>query len=412
MSLKKKGLKVMKSGENKTFNHHVVKEGNKSLVLNKIIEASPISRASVASELGLNKGTVSSLVNDLLEDYLIYESGPGASSGGRRPVMLLFNEAAGYSIGIDLGVNYLLGALTDLNGNIVHTKEIVFKDFSYEEIKDELFIVIDFLIAAAPPSPHGIIGIGVGVPGIVDNNGTILLAPNLNWKNLNLMEVLENKYGLPIIIENEANSGAYGEKKFGAGTEYDNIIYISAGVGIGIGLILNGSLYKGSKGFSGEMGHMTIQVDGPECRCGNRGCWELYASEQALITKAESTGLLQKDHEKFDLANLHALAKDGNKDAIALFEQTGDYLGVGINNIINTFNPQQVIIGNRLATAKKWLEEPLNKRVNKQALWFQRNDLQINFSELSTFSSALGAAAFSIENFLQASIQQKKVTPG
>ena len=397
----------MKIGENKTWNHHVVKEGNKSLVLKKIINHSPISRASVAQEVGLNKGTVSSLVNDLLEDYLIYESGPGKSSGGRRPVMLIFNEKAGYSVGIDIGVNYLLGILTDLNGNICNEKEVTFKNLSYEEIEKQLFNTIDYLIVSAPESPHGIIGIGVGVPGIVDNNGEILLAPNLNWKNLNLKRVLENKYRLPVIIENEANAGAYGEKKFGAGKESEHIIYVSAGIGIGVGLILNGSLYKGSNGFSGELGHMTIQVNGPACRCGNKGCWELYASEQALLAAAEKMQVSPLTEKELELTDLLALAEQGDTKVISLFEQAGDYLGVGINNIINSFNPQQVIIGNRMASSHKWLNKTLTDRVSNQALWFQQNDLSICFSQLSTFSSALGASAFSIENFLTVCMQQK-----
>ena len=393
--------------ENKTWNHHVVKEGNKSLVLKKIINHSPISRAAVAQEVGLNKGTVSSLVNDLLEDHLIYESGPGKSSGGRRPVMLLFNEKAGYSVGVDIGVNYLLGVLTDLNGNICNEKEVSFKNLSYEEIEVQLFNTIDYLMASAPKSPHGIIGIGVGVPGIVDNDGEILLAPNLNWKNLNLKLVLENKYHLPVIIENEANAGAYGEKKFGAGKDSEHIIYVSAGIGIGVGLILNGSLYKGSNGFSGELGHMTIQVNGPTCRCGNKGCWELYASEQALLTAAEKMNLASLTGKELELSDLLALAEQGDPKVISLFEQAGDYLGVGINNIINGFNPQQVIIGNRMASSYKWLNKTLTDRVSNQALWFQQNDLTICFSELGTFSSALGASAFSIENFLSVSMQQK-----
>ncbi|WP_421103106.1 ROK family transcriptional regulator [Sporosarcina psychrophila] len=394
---------------NQTWNHHVVKKGNKSLVLDKIKNNSPISRAAVANQTGLNKGTVSSLVSELLEDHLIYESGPGESSGGRRPVMLLFNKFAGYSIGIDLGVNYLLGVLTDLDGNIYQEKIMSFKNLSYTEIEENLFNIIDFLISSAPSSPHGIVGIGVGVPGIVDNNGDILLAPNLNWTNVNLKTTLQKKYNLPVIIENEANAGAYGEKRFGAGKEFDNIIYVSAGIGIGVGLILNGSLYKGSNGFSGELGHMTIQVNGSKCRCGNDGCWELYASEQALINKAGLLEIPFPSDKEGDLNNLVTLAENGNKEVISLFEQTGDYLGVGINNIINIFNPQQVIIGNRMASSKKWLKESLNKRVTNQALWFQRSDLQIDFSELSTLSSALGVAAFSIENFLSVSIQQRSV---
>lgn len=396
----------MKLSANQTWNHHVVKEGNKSLVLDKIKYNSPISRASVASQVGLNKGTVSSLVNDLLEEHLIYESGPGQSSGGRRPVMLLFNEKSGYSIGIDLGVNYLLGVLTDLKGNIHIEKQMTFKNLSYEDIEIKLFETIDFLLTSTPECPHGVIGIGVGVPGIVDKDSNILLAPNLNWRNVNLKAVLQDRYALPIIIENEANAGAYGEKQFGAGKEFENVIYVSAGIGIGVGLILNGSLYKGFNGFSGELGHMTIQAGGAKCRCGNEGCWELYASEQALLRQAEK---LDIPADMQDLEGLVILAESGNEKVIKLFEQAGDYLGIGINNIINIFNPQQVIIGNRLAYSKKWLKESLNKRVTNQALWFQQNNLQIDFSELSTRSTALGVAAFSIENFLSVSIQQNTV---
>lgn len=272
---------------NRTWNQHVVKKENKSLVLETILEFSPISRADIAKQTGLNKGTVSSLVNELLEEQLIYESGSGVSSGGRRPVMLLFKQEAGYAIGIDIGVNYILGILTDLQGDICHEKTIHFNHLTYEEITKELFHVIDSLISSMPSSHYGVVGIGIGVPGIISTDGQILLAPNLNWKSKNLKGLLEDHYHLPVHIENEANAGAYGEKRFGAGKESDNIIYVSVGIGIGVGLILNGKLYKGNNGFSGELGHMTIEADGIKCRCGNQGCWELYASEQALIHNAE-----------------------------------------------------------------------------------------------------------------------------
>src|SRR5690625_986935 len=133
----------------KTWNQHVVKKENKALVLDKIKQNSPISRADIATSTGLNKGTVSSLVNDLLVEELIYESGPGKSSGGRRPVMLLFNQLAGCSIGIDLGVNYLLGVLTDLNGNILHQENIKFNNLTYEEIICHIFRVIDLIVLFA-----------------------------------------------------------------------------------------------------------------------------------------------------------------------------------------------------------------------------------------------------------------------
>ncbi|SDM23293.1 ROK family transcriptional regulator [Sediminibacillus halophilus] len=396
----------MKLTMNQTWNQHVVKKGNKSLVLETIKDHSPISRAETANRTGLNKGTVSSLVSELLEEQLISESGPGVSSGGRRPVMLLFNQLAGYSIGIDIGVNYLLGVLTDLQGNICDEKRESYTDLTYEEIKVKLFDIIDYLTNAAPPSPYGIVGIGVGVPGTVSNTGEILLAPNLEWKNIHLQAVLERKYQVPVVIENEANAGAYGEKRFGAGKDLEDIIYVSAGIGIGVGLILNGSLYKGNNGFSGELGHMTIEVDGKKCRCGNKGCWELYAAEQALLSNAAK---LPDAPDQPTLENLSKLADDGDEQVIRLFEQVGDYLGVGLNNIINIFNPQQVIIGNRMASAKKWLRDPLISRMVNQTLWFQQKDLQIQFSELSTHSTALGVAAFSVENFFKVDLQNQVV---
>ena len=229
-----------------TYNQHVVKKGNKSLVLQTIQEFTPISRADIANQTGLNKGTVSSQVSELLNENLILESGPGVSSGGRRPVMLLFNHLAGYSIGVDIGVNYILGILTDLQGNIRNEKLIKFQDRTYEEIKDELFTIVDSLIESMPESPYGLVGIGIGVPGTVSTDGEILLAPNLNWKNINLRKTMEAKYNVPVQIENEANAGAYGEKKFGAGKDSSNIIYVSVGIGIGVDGSGRGKLSPGT----------------------------------------------------------------------------------------------------------------------------------------------------------------------
>ncbi|MBP1969311.1 glucokinase-like ROK family protein [Virgibacillus natechei] len=386
---------------NRTWNQHVVKKENKSLVLETIIGCSPISRADIANQTGLNKGTVSSLVNELHQEQLIYESGPGVSSGGRRPVMLLFKQEAGYSIGIYIGVNYILGILTDLQGEIYHERTIKFNQLTYEEITNELFQVIDSLISAMPPSHYGIVGIGIGVPGIISTDGQILLAPNLNWKNKNLKGLLEDHYHLPVHIENEANAGAYGEKRFGAGKDSDNIIYVSVGIGIGVGLILNGELYKGINGLSGELGHMTIEIDGLKCRCGDQGCWELYASEQALIKNAEQKLPTElHSNEDITLENLLRLSESGNMDTMRLFEEIGMYLGIGINNIINIFNPEQIIIGNRLASSEKWLKGAMEDKLKPSTFSTHHKDLTIDFSSLSTHSSAMGVAAFAVESFL------------
>ncbi|PPA70693.1 ROK family transcriptional regulator [Jeotgalibacillus proteolyticus] len=382
-----------------TWNQHVVKKGNKSIVFQYIINHTPISRADIAKATGLNKSTVSSLVSELLDENLIYESGPGESSGGRRPVMLLFNELSGFSIGIDLGVNYLLGILTDLSGNIVNEEKVHFTELPYEQIQEELFTMITTLIKNAPSSTYGVIGIGIGVPGAVNKEGEVLHAPNLMWENVKLKSIVEEKYSIPVIIANEANAGAYGEKKFGAGKDANNLVYVSAGTGIGAGLILNGQLYQGNNGFSGEMGHMTIEVDGPQCTCGSNGCWELYASEKALLIKA---ALVQKTAVSSEIS-LEALLKLAPEDPhiLNLFKEIGTYLGVGINNIIQTFNPDHVIIGNRLEAAKHYLNNPIVTYIKEHTQPFHQNELEVSFSQLSTHSTALGVAAFTVESFLQ-----------
>ncbi|PGT90699.1 MULTISPECIES: ROK family transcriptional regulator [Bacillaceae] len=379
-----------------TWNQQIVKKNNTLLVFQTITNEEPISRADIAQQTGLNKATVSSLVNELLTKNLVYESGPGESSGGRRPVLLHYNVNAGYSIGIDLGVNYILGVVTDLKGKILLEKTVKVNEHTFIEVTEQIKQVIHSLIKELPKTPYGIIGIGLGIPGIVDKQGEIRVAPNLGWKNSDIKTLLEEEFQIPVIVENEANAGAYGEKQFGVGQDYKNIVYVSAGIGIGVGLILNNELYQGLHGFSGEMGHMVINMNGIPCSCGSKGCWEAYASEHALLKSAGSDSTLESLIDK---------AQNQDEKAIALFKETGQYIGYGINNIINTFNPEQIIIGNRLAMAQTWIKQSMLDIIYSHSLSFQQQDLQISFSKHSTHSAALGVAAITTESFIQRELQ-------
>lgn len=384
-----------------TANQHLVKQINKTLVLDTIKKNASISRADIAQMVGLNKGTVSSLVNELIEENLICETGRGQSSGGRRPVMLLFNQEAGYSIGIDLGVNYIFGIMTDLNGNIVSEINENLTVRSYDAVLGSLKAVIKRLIETTNVSPYGVVGIGIGVPGLIHNDGRILMAPNLGWQNIRLKEEIEHEFGITVIVENEANAGAYGEKLFGAGKNFENILYVSAGIGIGVGVILNGQLYTGVNGFSGEMGHTVIQVRGKDCHCGSSGCWELYASEQALLEEAAKDLPTELTGQGLTIEKLIELARNGNSDVLRLFHNIGEYLGIGINNMINSFNPEQVIIGNSLVIAKDLLENSIKKFVKRHTMEYHQKGLTISFSELNTHATAIGVSALSIESFFK-----------
>ncbi|WP_442956387.1 ROK family transcriptional regulator [Paenibacillus sp. YIM B09110] len=370
----------------------LIKKMNTSIVLEAVIKHAPLSRAQISELTGLNKATVSSLVQDLIDSNLVLEIGPGESSGGRKPVMLLFNGTAGYAVGIDLGVNYIRGVLSDLEGNVVSELQRRMKRQDPDFALEQLASCIEELMGKAPESAYGIVGIGVGVPGIVDDHGSILFAPNLKWRQVELQRLLEERFELPVTIDNEANAGAQGEQKYGAGRGIRNQIYVSVGIGIGTGIILNKELYKGASGFSGELGHLSIEYNGKPCSCGNQGCWELYASENALLERAASLG--------FDsLEDLLASAEEGNEQVRELISSIGDYLGAGIANIVNVFNPDVVIIGNRMSRAKTWLEQSVQAAVDRRTLSYHRERLLILFAELQDQSAVRGAAYYAISKF-------------
>ncbi|MFD0676093.1 MULTISPECIES: ROK family protein [unclassified Paenibacillus] len=374
---------------------NLVKKINKSIVLEHIKDNAPVSRAKIAELTGLTKATVSTLVNELIESQMVYEIGTGASSGGRKPMMLLFNQAAGYAVGVDLGVGQISAVLTDLKGEIIEEYKTAHANESIDSVIGTLISCIHETIRRAPDSPYGVVGIGIGIPGISDDQGNVLFAPNLGWQDVPLQQRIEQEFAIPVVIDNEANAGAVGEKQFGSGKNVSHLIYVSISSGIGTGVIIKEELYRGVSGFSGEMGHLSIELNGRACRCGNVGCWELYASEQALIDDARK----QLNDPSINLEALAQRAGNGDQKAIERFEQTGRYLGIGLVNVINCFNPELIIIGGSIVTAKEWLLPPILSIMKKRSLPFPRAQLSIAFSELEGRSTLLGAASFAISRF-------------
>ena len=371
-----------------------VKKVNQKLLLKEILKNSPISRAKLSEMTGLNKSTVSSQVNTLMKENLVFEIGQGQSSGGRRPVMLVFNKKAGYSVGIDVGVDYINGILTDLEGTIVLDQYRHLESNSPEITKDILIDMIHHFITHMPQSPYGLIGIGICVPGLIDKDQKIVFTPNSNWRDIDLKSSIQEKYNVPVFIENEANAGAYGEKVFGAAKNHDNIIYVSISTGIGIGVIINNHLYRGVSGFSGEMGHMTIDFNGPKCSCGNRGCWELYASEKALLKSLQTK---EKKLSYQDIINLAHLNDIGTLNTLQNF---GFYLGIGLTNILNTFNPQAVILRNSIIESHPMVLNSMRSEVSSRVYSQLGNSYELLPSSLGQNAPALGMSSIVIDHFL------------
>ncbi|CUB10797.1 N-acetylglucosamine repressor [Bacillus cereus] len=362
--------------------------------MNEVLKNSPISRAKLSEITGLNKSTISSQVNTLLENKFIFEIGEGQSRGGRRPVMLVFNKNAGYSIGIDVGVDYINGILTDLEGNIVLDKSFNLSIPSSDEVKEILFTIIKYFVSHMPESPYGLVGIGICVPGLVDKNQKIIFMPNSKWEIKDLKTVIETEFNVPVFIENEANAGAYGEKVFGNTKDYSNIIYVSINVGIGIGIIINNELYKGVNGFSGEMGHMTIDFNGPKCSCGNRGCWELYASEKVLLNSFLKNGKAISSHEIIDLAHKNDL------EVLNTLQNFGFYIGIGLTNILNTFDAQAIILRSHIIESHPIVINAIRNAVSSRVYSQKENAYELLPSSLGKNAPALGTASIVIKHFL------------
>ncbi len=378
---------------NVTGDQALVKKINKSLILHTIRKHAELSRARISEMTGLNKATVSNLVAELLEDQLVLEAGPGESSGGRKPLILNFHAMAGCVIGMELRVKQLTAVLCDLNGSVIGESETSLLRHDYEYVLGEMKTVIAGLIRQAPSTHYGVVGIGIGVPGMVDEHGVVLFAPNLVWEKAPLRQQLEEAFSIPVIIDNEANSGALGELNFGRGEDVRHLLYVSAGSGIGSGIIIGGELYKGSRGYAGETGHMCIEAEGTPCSCGSQGCWELYASEKAY-------DLAPMALPAYHTRDLIGFAADGNAAALQQFSLMGTYLGIGLTNLINSFNPELIVIGGALSEAREWLEETMQQVVAKRTLPYHKQQLEIAFSTLGSRAAMIGAGFSAAMHFL------------
>ncbi|HHW10195.1 MAG TPA: ROK family protein [Firmicutes bacterium] len=375
-----------------TADSALVKKMNKAIVLNVIRQSSPISRAAVSRITGLNKATVSALTAELIDEGHIIEVGTGHSTGGRRPQLLSFNAGAGLVLGVELGVTFMRALICNLSGELIESREL---DLPVKPTPEEgvrlLVELCHTLMAVAPPTQLGVIGAGIGVPGSVDLQlGTVLVAPNLSWRGVRLEQALERALGLPVIIDNEANASALGEKMFGIGTRADNLIYISLGVGLGAGVINDGRLLRGSHGIAGEVGHMTIESGGPLCSCGNRGCWELYCSEKALRKRLPA-------YKEMKLNDIIAAAEKGAPEVIAALHEIGIYLGIGLTNLVHAFDPELVVVGGPLAQAGKWLLNPAQRTLQSRLMPGPARQVPLLISNLGLNACALGAAAHLLE---------------
>ena len=318
-------------------------------------------------------------------------------------------------LGIDLGGTKILTAVTNTQGKILsRDHSITPAKKGQEAVIKSILESVGRALEQARIAAVDLTAIGLGAPGLSNpETGILFTSPNLpGWKDVPLRDIIEKELGRKAFLINDANAAAMGELHFGAGRGARNFIYITVSTGIGGGIITNSKIYMGSTGTAGELGHMVIDDGGPQCNCGNKGCWETLASGTALAREARhrieegaATSILKYadgNIEKLNAEAIHEAAQAGDKLANKLIAQTAYYLGVGLANLINIFNPEVIVIGGGLSNIGDMLLEPAFEEAGRRAFTQAYQAVRFSRAELGRNSGVLGAAAFALEKIREA----------
>ncbi|GBG05852.1 ROK family transcriptional regulator [Paenibacillus agaridevorans] len=350
-------------------NPSLIRDINRTSVLDVMRRTGPISQADIAKILALQPSTIMRIVTELLEERLIVSVGQGktTSKGGRKATLLELNKDGAYAIGVDLNADEVIAVLLDLGGVIVaEVRTDCPSESGPNHVMDTVKQSIEALLAQSIVSADRMIGIGVSVPGKVDSvTGTSVMAINFrDWFNVPIGEQLEQAFQLPVYVEHDMRSMAFGEMWFG--NEYDHMLCLGFRSGIGLGLVLNGELYRGAHQLAGDVGHMIVDPDGPPCSCGRKGCLEAVASEKALHNNVRryvqqhslsSADKLTITMEELNIRFIYETFLQGHPDITAMIKEAADYIGKTLCDLIRVYDPQAIVIGgNVLASSSEFLD--------------------------------------------------------
>lgn len=374
---------------------------NRARLLRRLHEGGAARRSDLVAFSGLNRSTVGVLVSELAEAGLVTEAAGLPGQVGRPSLRVAPISEAAVVIAFDLKVERTIVALVGLGGAELWRREQRHErgDYAPEQAVRNVMSLIRQALRRAPEGAAWV-GVGVGVPGVVDHaDGLVRLAPNLGWSDVPLGALLrvalESEYGfIPhLSISNDADLGALAEHVRGVGAVNRNLIYLSGEVGIGGGIIIDGSPMLGAGGFGGEVGHMVVNPAGAECRCGARGCWETEIGLDALVRSAGIT-----DPEA-GVTDVLAAAAAGSAQARSAIDKAGEWLGVGLANLVNLFNPEVIVLGGHLRLLYPLVSSTVLRQVH-HALPAAREQARVEVPSLKADSTLLGAAEAAFEGLL------------
>jgi len=364
-----------------------LREHNLALVLKQVAGRHPVSRADIAQATGLTRATVSALVEDLIAGQLVIEVAGAPKSGAGRPSIGLDLDPDGPAgLGLQMNVDYLSACVVDMTGAVRHL-EVHHAD-QRKRIAEEVLADVEALAATAAGVAEGLglrlAGAALAVPGLVQDR-TLRLAPNLGWRDLHVgLRVADH----PVHVENDANLAALGEM-FTNPNAGRSFIYVCGEIGIGGGVVVGGELLRGSRGFSGEIGHMSVHPSGPLCRCGAHGCLEQYAGQEAILRAA---GLPDPGAGTIAATDLAAGAIAGNRKVLAALDAAGAALGIVLADTVNLVDIDTVILGGVYTRLEPWLRRNIAREIGARVLASDWAPVQIRPSVLAENASVVGAA--------------------
>jgi glucokinase-like ROK family protein len=376
---------------------------HRALILELVRTSGPISKSELARLSQLRLSTVLEIVDDLVAEGLIEQRGTGLSTGGRPPVLYGLRPRARCAIGINVGTRDLTLVVVDLNATVESRIKV---PSEMAKGRGRLFVrvreALSQLFSALPGSFGEVVGIGLALPApVLSSKGTAFSPPSYpGWGELDIGNLVEAEFGLPVLLDNDANAAALGEHLYGAGRGKRNMCYIIAHRGIGGAVIVDGVLHRGAQGGAGEIGHTVIDLDGPRCGCGGYGCLEAFAGRAAIARRASQAlkragggKICGRGPDELITEDVIEAALEGDEVARRVLEETGEYLGIGISNLVNSFDPELVVVGGSTMRAGSLILDPAIKVVRRRALPEMAEGVSIVAGKLGEDAGAVGAAS-------------------
>lgn len=312
---------------------------NRVAVLRLIASGGPIARTHIARRLGLSPATVTSVTRELLDQGLLRVAERAPSSGGRPALLLEIVGAAATAFGVKVAPDHLVGVRVNLDSDVLERFEEPL-DSSAPDAPERIADALARWLGGEGDFPP-LLGVGLGVPGISHELGKSVDSPMLGWRDLPLAQRLEERIGVPVLVDNDVNTLAIAERLYGRGRNVDHFLTVTLGRGIGLGIVAGGDIYHGYAGGAGEFGHTTVQDDGPRCSCGKRGCLETVAADPALVARARREGVVTA---RAGIERLRRVADEGSAEAQAIFADAATILGRSVANLVNVLAPELVLV--------------------------------------------------------------------